>query len=214
MLITTLPLEIFIEIFKYIEEDYETLYSCVLVNKKWHNINIPTLWRNLLIFKNSIKILINCLLEEYKNFLVENDIVLKDFELLEKSPLYNYAKFTTELDFYEINECLENLCDIVSLKYLKTRLEEFILDHSNIRKLKILDSEELLDHHRFDACFQNLHELYCFMHSSSKFIDKLATTCKNIQVLNIDCYFNPDYSVTEFFSLTELIKLIKAQNPN
>src|SRR5215213_2899780 len=141
MLITTLPLEIFIEIFKYIEGDNKTLYSCVLVNKKWHNINIPTLWRNPFISKNSVKILINCLLVEDKNFLVENDIVLKDFELLEKPPLYNYAKFTTELDFYDFNECLQYLGVSVSPKYLqlKTKLEEFILDHSNIRKLIILD---------------------------------------------------------------------------
>ena len=94
----TLPLELLTEVFRYNDDDYKTLYSCILVNKQWHNINIPILWRNPFYSKNSIKIIINCLLEEDKDFLTRNSIELT-FKLLDKSPLYNYARFCTRLNF-------------------------------------------------------------------------------------------------------------------
>ena len=88
----TLPLELLTEIFKYNDYDYKTLYSCILVNKQWHYINIPILWENPFYSKGSIKIIINCLLEEDKDFLAGTKL---DFKLLEKPPLYNYARFCT-----------------------------------------------------------------------------------------------------------------------
>ena len=93
--ITSFPPELLTEISKYIEDDYKTLYSCVLVNKQWHSINIPTLWRNPFYSLDSIKILINCLLEEDKDSLT--GVELK-FELLKKPPLYNYARFCTIIE--------------------------------------------------------------------------------------------------------------------
>src|SRR4051812_42580457 len=105
----TLPSELLIQIFKYINnDDYKTLYSCILVNRCWHNTNISILWEDPFNCGKSTKILINCLLVEDKNFLVENDIELA-FELLERPPLYNYAKFATilnlrKMDLYAINK--------------------------------------------------------------------------------------------------------------
>src|SRR5206468_3132980 len=94
----TLPLELLIEVFKYNDDDYKTLYSCILVNKQWHNVNISILWKCPFYCKDSIKIIINCLLEEDKNFLTRNRIDLT-FEQLDKSPLYNYARFCTRFYF-------------------------------------------------------------------------------------------------------------------
>src|SRR5690348_1596759 len=95
--ISTLPSELLLLIFKYIEDDYKAIYSCILVSKRWHNINISTLWKDPFISENSTKILINCLLTEDKNFLKKNDIKIT-FKLLKKVPLlYNYSKFATEL---------------------------------------------------------------------------------------------------------------------
>src|SRR6185369_10129515 len=81
--------------FKYIEEDdYKTLFSCILVNKQWHDINIPILWKNPFICAGSSEIILNCLLVLDKDFLKKNKIKLT-FKLLNKQPLHNYATFTT-----------------------------------------------------------------------------------------------------------------------
>src|SRR6185369_5292605 len=86
------------EISKYNDDNYKTLYSCILVNKQWHNINIPILWKDPFYSEDSIKIIINCLLEEDKDFLTRNSIELT-FELLDKPPLHNYIRFCTKLSF-------------------------------------------------------------------------------------------------------------------
>src|SRR5689334_16679201 len=104
-----LPPELLMEVFKYVEHDYRILSSCVLVNKQWHDINISALWRNPFVCTGSIKILINCLLAKDKDFLVRNDIRLS-FELLDRLPLYNYAKFAKIL-FISIGDNLKRMVD-------------------------------------------------------------------------------------------------------
>jgi len=38
--------EILNEITQYFQGDYETLYSCILVNRLWCHLAIPLLWKN------------------------------------------------------------------------------------------------------------------------------------------------------------------------
>ena len=163
------PLELLIETFKYIEDDYKTLYSCILVNKQWHNINISTLWKDPFVCGDSIKILINCVLEKDKDFLTRNGIKLT-FELLEKPPLYNYARFCTTIIFnnYDLQFLIKN-------RKLRNKLVNFILDHSaGIRKFDscYVDCDLLINHHRFDNCFQNLYEIDYGRPYSGEFFDK------------------------------------------
>src|SRR5688572_9073120 len=168
-----IPPELLTEIFKYIEDDCKTLYSCILVNKQWHSINIPTLWRNPFYSPNSIKILINCLLEEDKDSLTGVEL---NFELLEKAPLYNYARFCIIIEkqhnfIYLIKTSVSN-----PLQILINKLVNFILDHSaGIRKLCLynIDFNILINHHRFDNCFQNLYEIGYSSFYSGEFLDKL-----------------------------------------
>src|SRR2546421_223836 len=129
-IINLLPLELLTEIFKYIENNHKSLYSCILVNKEWHEMNISTLWRNPFQTKISVIILINCLLIEDRDLLTRNNIKLT-FELLKKQPLHNYARFTTVLDF---SSCwYKNLPIQNPVKFggLKERLVKFILNYSN-----------------------------------------------------------------------------------
>ena len=196
---TRLPPELLTETFKHIENDYKTLYSCILVNKQWHNINIPTLWRNPLYSLNSIKILINCLLKEDKDSLTSIELT---FKLLKKPPSYNYARFCTII---YISYGLRNLIKIP----LQNKLINFILEHSvGIRMLSTsnLDCNFLINHRRFDDCFQSLYAIHWSSPYNGEFFDKLTNICKNIQSLRI-CYaakYDKD--------LYELAQLIKTQN--
>ncbi|POG58608.1 hypothetical protein GLOIN_2v1729262, partial [Rhizophagus irregularis DAOM 181602=DAOM 197198] len=38
--------ELIFDIIKYFQDDYSTLYSCVLVNRLWCRLTIPLLWEN------------------------------------------------------------------------------------------------------------------------------------------------------------------------
>ena len=64
----------------------------------------------------------------------------------------------------------------------------------------------LINHHRFDNCFQNLYEIYCDSSDSGEFFDKLANICKNIQSLIVYCSINHNHK-----SIYNLAQLIKAQ---
>jgi len=202
-----LPPELLTEIFKYIEDDYETLYSCTLVNKQWHNINIPTLWRNSYYSDNSIKILINCILEEDKDSLTR---IKLDFELLEKQLLYNYARFCTIIKNYCIFECLIKISGSNPLQILQNKLVNFILDHSTgIREFDTsINCNLLINHHRFDDCFQNLYELDCYDSFNAELFDKLANICKNIQSLTVYMYYD-DGDDKSIYNLAQLIKAQK-----
>jgi hypothetical protein len=197
-----LPPEILTQISKYLEEDYKTLCSCVLVNKQWHIINIPILWSNLFHSKNSIKILINCILMEDKDFFKNNNI---EQEKLEKSPLHNYAKFASKLNFGDMDRKLNDFF------YNKTIIEKhklvnYILNYSIIKTLEINNNdysefECLINHPRFNTCFQNLNELVCYYDYDTRLFDNLKVACKDIQVLKA---FYP--SCYRYESLVQLIK--------
>ena len=115
-----------------------SLYYCILVNKRWHDINISNLWKNTFYNIDSTKILINCLLVKEKDFLTKKYIQLK-FELLEKPPLHNCAKFTTEIDFWKIDEILESVMLTGKLIELKEKLFGFVLDFAIIKKRCFLE---------------------------------------------------------------------------
>jgi len=205
-----LPLEILTEISKYIKEDYKTLSSCVLVNKQWHIINIPVLWRDSLYSQNSIEILINCILVQNEDILKDNNIQLKEFELLKKQPLYNYAKFATKLNFRNINcklqKLINNSSNNISIDPLKKLLVNYILDYSFIKIYKNIydsaDNELVTSHPRFSTCFQNLNVLeYNLYYNTPGLLDNLVKVgCKNIQVLKI--YYHQHKFI---YSITQLI---------
>src|SRR5437764_6942696 len=108
-----------------------------------------------------------------------------------KQPLYNYATFATKLNLYK---GLDNIgkVKIASPSFfdridsLEKRLINFILDHSTIKKLGRINYEHkqfFLNHPRFDACFHELKKLSCDFNDDPDFLNKLANSCKNIQIL-------------------------------
>ncbi len=211
----TLPLEILTLIFEHIEYyDYETLRSCILVNKQWHDINIPTLWRDPFVSESSTKIIISCLLVEDKDFLVENEISLAFKSSEVQQPLHNYARFATKLNLRRNLKVLTNLItnkEPYKIGVLNEKLTNFILDHStNISRLDVTDvnCKWLINHHRFDVSFKNLYNLRCNFINGHEFFDKIANICRNIQSLDVCMYVDSKYLYTDQIdrSLTNLIK--------
>src|SRR6185369_4774745 len=117
----------------------------------------------------------------------------------------NYARFCTIIGYCHILGCLIKTFGSNSLQILHNKLVKFILDHSaGIRKLKInyyTNCDFLINHHRFDNCFQNLYELEYNSYDNNELLDKLTNICKNIQSLR-----------THNKNIYKLEQLIKAQN--
>src|SRR5436305_4048075 len=95
MILKKLPFDCIRQIFESLEYNYETLYSCILVNRSWFHSTAPILWKDPFHSINSVKTIIKCL---SKDFFKKNNIKLS-FELLDddKPLLCNYSKFANEL---------------------------------------------------------------------------------------------------------------------
>ena len=155
--------------------------------------------------QNSIEILINCILVQNEDILKDNNIQLEGFELLKKQPLYNYAKFATELNFRNINRKLQKF-SFYSTILLKKLLINYILDYSFIKIYEntydSADNQLIITHPRFSTCFQNLNVLeYNLYYNTPGLLDNLVKVgCKNIQVLKI--YYHQHKFI---YSITQLI---------
>src|SRR5213083_800851 len=88
-------------IFDELEEDKNSLHSCLLVNKEWCNIAVPILWKkysNVILFKeneeskNLVNTILSCLPPSSRQLLSDIDIKLLSTILL-KTPLFNYISF-------------------------------------------------------------------------------------------------------------------------
>ncbi|PKY31406.1 hypothetical protein RhiirB3_448998 [Rhizophagus irregularis] len=90
--------ELIFDIIKYFQDDYSTLYSCVLVNRLWCRLTIPLLWENPFSIPtknyNFIKIYLHNLNDDLKTKL--NEYKIND------NPLFNYPSFLKYMNIYKV----------------------------------------------------------------------------------------------------------------
>ncbi|EXX65211.1 hypothetical protein RhiirA5_417618 [Rhizophagus irregularis] len=89
------------EIFEYLDNNKNTLYSCLLVNHLWSAVSVRILWRSI----RNYRTLIICLPNKSKKILFENGISI----LTSKPLLFNYVTFCKSVSFHEIDINIERL---------------------------------------------------------------------------------------------------------
>lgn len=89
------------EIFEYLDNNKNTLYSCLLVNHLWSAVSVRILWRSI----RNYRTLIICLPNKSKKILFENGILI----LTSKPLLFNYVTFCKSVSFHEIDINIERL---------------------------------------------------------------------------------------------------------
>ncbi|PKY18153.1 hypothetical protein RhiirB3_430903 [Rhizophagus irregularis] len=96
--------ELTYEVIKYLQNDYSTLHSCVLVNRLWCRLAIPLLWENPFSIPtenyNFIEIYLHNLNGELKTKFNEHEI---NENLLPSNTLFNYPSFIKYLDLLKIS---------------------------------------------------------------------------------------------------------------
>ncbi|GBC34066.1 uncharacterized protein OCT59_019056 [Rhizophagus irregularis] len=195
--------ELIYEIIKYFQNDYSTLYSCILVNKLWCRLAIPLLWKDPFSIPtknyNFIENYLHNLNDDFKTKLNEYKIINNS---LPSNMLFNYSRF---LKYLNINKFIfttrvwfessisknrlvidfENLGDIcVSL------FETFIENEVNLHTLEI----EIYYH----ACFDNILKLIL---KNTNFIYNIRNLNLCIDSLSI---YNSDECIS---SISQIINL-------
>jgi hypothetical protein len=112
--------ELLNEIIQYLQDDYGTLYSCILVNRLWCRLTIPLLWKDPFSMKRHkdnryryINVYLHYLDDYYKAYLSDYGINISVFEEI---TLFNYPSFI---------KCLKKEAVILSIKYwLCSKIED------------------------------------------------------------------------------------------
>src|SRR5688572_27572687 len=104
--------EIF-EFFEYLENEKDTLRSCLLVNRLWCEVAVRILWRNVFDYCSlSFRTLVACFPNESKEILHRNGITI--LTPTSKPPIFNYASF----------------CKVFSFDHVYYMIEVFLNKHS------------------------------------------------------------------------------------
>ncbi|PKY26461.1 hypothetical protein RhiirB3_528594 [Rhizophagus irregularis] len=107
--------ELTYEVIKYFQNDYSTLYSCILVNRLWCRLTIPLLWENPF----SICTGNNDFIEIYLHNNLNNDFItiLNEYKIFNNSlstnTLFNYPSFLKYLNTHKFIYYVDKWVDYV-----------------------------------------------------------------------------------------------------
>ncbi|GBC08391.1 hypothetical protein RclHR1_08080005 [Rhizophagus clarus] len=183
-----------IVIFK-LQDDPDSLYSCILVNRLWCRITVPILWKNPLAFNNISHdkfyvTIINMLSSSSKKLLFINKIVLPS-PTTSRRPLFNYLSFLSQILPDLINGIIVMLIKDEIMDFQKRLLEREIygLLINNCKNIIGFHWQTTLPLFEFSGsftCFSNLNFLTIdlrFINSVS--LSGMAQICQNIEDLNL-----------------------------
>jgi hypothetical protein len=199
-------------IFEYLDDDKNTLYSCLLVNHQWCEVAVRILWRNAWYFKDNrdykphvplsvINTLIACLPKESKDFLEKEKFYI--ISPTQKPPLFNYPSFIKIITIYGVYQMIEMFpsdsrdysswyCARMHSCLLLELLKMFMNQVSSLKSLDYYSAEYKFDNiNEFiytpgaKICLSNLTELWCRSDICSDFFYQMSQICHNIQSLTI-----------------------------
>jgi hypothetical protein len=177
-------------VLKYIQNDFTTLHSCILINRLWCRLAIPLLWENPFSIPtknyNFIYFYLDNLNDELKTKL--NEYKIKD-NLLFSNTLFNYSKFIKYLntrDFiYFIGKWFENF--IYTLKFknnYELELNDFKrLIHMSLLKIFIENEVKL---HNLCIEIHRLRDYNLYLYDILELILQNPNFLHNIKELKIN----------------------------
>src|SRR6266496_3091722 len=99
-------------ILEEVQDDKQSLHSCIFVNKTWCEIIVPILWKNpwKYLAERKVDILFNIIISHLSDESV-NNLKSQEIYLLtdsyQKRPSFNYISFCRNLDLYEFIRMVE-----------------------------------------------------------------------------------------------------------
>ncbi|CAB4443442.1 unnamed protein product [Rhizophagus irregularis] len=141
--------ELTYEIIKFFQNDYSTLYSCILVNRLWCRLTIPLLWENPF----SIYTENNDFIKIYLHNNLNNDFItiLNEYKIFNNSlstnTLFNYPSFLKYLNTYMFIYSVDKWVDYV-MRNSKFKINYLFKHFDSVSKLifKIFIENEIKLH--------------------------------------------------------------------
>jgi hypothetical protein len=220
-----LNIDCLILIFNELRKNNKSLYSCLLVNKKWCHLVVPILWRKYPYFFSSEKskekfsnIILSCLPTSSKQLLLDNNIKLPS-TILSKSPTFNYVSFCKFLR--DVN--IDNIINVVfkeeifnnatncseKINLLKQEIYKlFISQCKNIKELECIASQPLPSFPGAQTCFSQLYKLGIDLYyANSNNLYEMSQICKNLSEIFV---YNYSQDIPGLISLIDAQKNLKS----
>jgi hypothetical protein len=201
-------------ILQELQDDKNSLHSCLLVNKTCCEIIIPILWKDPWKFlKNEkMKLLLNVIISHLSNESKKNLLNrgIDDFLLTNSynKPLFNYISFCKHLNLTEIQRMVRIVIDTIYKKSkIKVIINElinlFINGNTNFTHLYI---PKQLDYqiHGTEHCFSKIEFLSCNTSINSDVLAGLTEISKSIKELEL--YIESQHNNYEIIRLIETPK--------
>ncbi|PKC63700.1 hypothetical protein RhiirA1_537592 [Rhizophagus irregularis] len=179
------PIDCLNNIIECLEDDSNTLYSCLLVNRSWCKISVRIYWRYI----RNLSTLIACLPNDSKEILYNNGISIST----SKTPVFNYASFCKYLEVHNVIKniklflrkqksiLVQNLNDITII-VLQEIFKLLMCQISSLRELKYtltnLTSITFTSYPGARDCLKNLSTLSCYSNIYPEFFYHLSKICQ------------------------------------
>ncbi|GBC31830.1 uncharacterized protein OCT59_012973 [Rhizophagus irregularis] len=189
-------------IFKELQDDSKSLFSCLMVNRLWCETAVPVLWRdpwsyNGIIYGNKSYLFI--IITSYfsyniKKFITEERIQLSS--ILVKPTLFDYLSFCRSISVNIINSII-SVGSTLAYNQFIIQQEFYYFFMKKCPELKHLDMKSI-KHQIFyfpeaKTCLESLCELECDTFIDSTFFYGLSHFCQRIQklvIINMDTKLN------------------------
>jgi hypothetical protein len=174
-----------------LQDDKNSLCSCLSVNKTWCEMIIPILWNNPWEYlrMEKCKLLFNVIISHLSNNFRNN--LSQKFDFLKDSyqkPLFDYINFCRHLNLSEINKIINLLFEGYEISTIKDEiLNLFINENTRFT--------HLYTPYRFDCqinlipgaekCFSELKFLSCSVNINDNVLTGLVEICKSIKELEL-----------------------------
>ncbi|CAG8724982.1 10862_t:CDS:1 [Dentiscutata erythropus] len=228
-----LPADCLEDIFNYLSDDTNSLFSCLLVNKLCCQIVIRILWRNpwdldlKLKYKrvNSwtriTRTLISLISDTSRQSLKRNGVEIQPLTQL-SSPRCNYLAFCKSLSLKGIHRVRREILDLIPLSNIERAHKEDLVEKEiyksflercySLKYLQLLDVP-LIDCPGATSSLSNLYELECNADISSKTFLELSKICHHIQIININLCDNDNKGLATLIKSQKHLKELKIQSP-
>jgi hypothetical protein len=180
-------------IIEQLQDDANTLCSCLLVNKTWCEIIIPILWKNpWKYFKRKNKMSLSLLKVIFSHLSNVSRNKLGELKLLTNSyqnPSFNYISCCKHLDLDEIQSIIyKNIFD--KSERITAQNEIFnIFINENMKFTHLYNYRnhvhQLHLNHGAERCFSEIEFLSCGTDINEDILTKLTESCKSIKELQL-----------------------------
>ncbi|RIB21293.1 hypothetical protein C2G38_2140724 [Gigaspora rosea] len=226
-----LPADCLEDIFNYLSDDTDSLYSCLLVNKLCCRIVIRILWRNpwdldlklkykrVTSWTRITRTLISLISDTSRQKLKRNGIEIQPLTQL-SSPIYNYLEFCRSLSLKGIYRVRREILDLIPISNIEKAHKEDLVEKEiyklflekcySLKYLQLLDIP-LKDCPGAITSLSNLYELECNSNISPMTFLELSKICHQIQIININPCDNDNKGLATLIKSQKHLKELKIQ---